>query len=107
MDTYKFEDVIGVSRHAQCATCNTYIYTLPCEIDVDFGDFLTGIGKLAFPLHKVKMVRMSNERIVITSRVGRRWLEVKFLRKGEDIKPLFDMNIAAYVSNKQNINIEM
>lgn len=107
METYKFEDVIGVSRHAQCATCNTYIYTLPCEIEVDFGDFLIGIGQLAYPLRKIKMVRLKNDVIMITSRVGRRWLEVKFIRKAENIKPLFETNLAAYVSAKQNISIQM
>ena len=87
MDVYRFDQVIDVTKHAQCATCNTYIYTLPCEIDVDFGDYLTGVGNLKYPLRKVKMVRMQNENLVMTSRVGRRWLEVKFHRKMEQLKP--------------------
>jgi len=107
VETYKFEDVINITRHSQCATCNTYIYTLPCEIEVDFGDFLISVGKLLYPLRKVQMVRINNEHLDLTSRVGRRWLEVKFLRNSEAIKPILEMGLAAYVSEKHNIMIEM
>ena len=107
METYKFSSVIDVAKHAQCATCHTYIYTLPCELEADFGDFLISVGKLSYPLRKVQSIRMKNENLYITSRLGRRWLEVKYLRNTEEIKPLLEMSLAAYVSEKHNINIEM
>lgn len=107
MTVVKFEDVIDAQRLAGCKTCNTYIYTFPCHIDVDFGDFLLGFGKLAYPLAKVKMVRMDNALVKLTSRVGRNWLEIKFKEQSDEIKSLFDIHIASYVEAKNHITITM
>jgi hypothetical protein len=110
MTLIKFDDVIDAQRLAGCKTCNTYIYTMPCHIDIDFGDYVLGLGKLNYPLANVKMVRMDNALIKITSRVGRNWLEVKFKKQGEQAlqtKQLFDIQIASYVEAKNHITITM
>jgi hypothetical protein len=80
---------------------------MSCAIEEDFGDFLIGIGKLKFPLNRVSMVRVQNENILLTSRLGNRYMEVKFQKNAEILKPLFEINLAAYVSEKQNIIVEM
>jgi hypothetical protein len=103
----KFEDVIDVNRFSGCKTCNTYIYTIPCHLDIDFGDYIRGIGKLKYPLKKIKMIRMDNELVKITSRVGRNYLEIKFKKQVDQIKPLFDVQLAGYVEAKNHYTITM
>ena len=107
METYKFSDVIDVAKHSGCATCNTFIYTLPCEINANFGDFISSVGKLAYPLHKVQIIRLKGDNIILSSYVGRRYLEAKFLGKFEDVKMLLELGLAAYVSNEMEVEIEM
>lgn len=107
METYKFDQVIDIAKHSNCATCETYIYTLPCAIEVDFGDFIQSVGKLVHPLNKIQLLRVKNEYLTIASRLGTRTLEIKFLQSMADIKPLLELGLAGYVSEKQDINIEM
>lgn len=107
MEIYKFNDVIDITKTSSCAICNTYTYTLPCPIDLDFGEYMVGVGSLEYPLEKCKTVRMRNEYVVLTSRVGRTWFEIKYNKNVEVIKAIFDTNMAAYVECKQNITIEL
>lgn len=107
----KFDDVVDVARFANCASCNTYVYTLPCSLDVDFEDFIFVVGKLKYPLSKVKIIRIDNEDIKLTSRVGRNWFEVKFKKGLESevgpVKDLIKIQVAAYVEYKNNITVEI
>jgi hypothetical protein len=102
-----FEDIVDIVRYAGCHACETYTYTLPCSLDVDFEDFLVGLGKLKYPLARFKMIRMDNDFIRLTSRVGRNWLEIKFKKEREEKQPLFNVQLAAYVEAKNMITIKI
>lgn len=104
---FLFDEIIEVSRYSSCKSCETYIYTLPCNIFVDFEKYMFSVGGLQYPLSKVKMIRIDNEYLKATSRVGRNWLEVKFKRNKDEFKPLWDLAIAAYVESQKDIKIRM
>jgi hypothetical protein len=105
VEGYKFGDVIDAAKFANCKTCSKYIYTLPCNIEVDFEDYLLGVGNLKYPLKKCKVIKMDNEYINMISRVGRTWLEVKFKKDEEKVKPVLEVALAGYVELKQQIRI--
>ena len=102
-----FKDVIDVAQHSTCKSCETLVYTLPCNIDESFEDFMFSVGGTEYPLKKIKMLRIDNEYLTVTSRVGRNWLEVKFKKNRRKMKPLWDLAVAAYVQSKNNIEIIM
>jgi hypothetical protein len=80
---------------------------MPCHLDIDFGDYIGVIGKLKYPLQKVKMIRMDNELVKITSRVGRNFLEIKFKGEVDETKALFEVQLAGYVEAKNHYLISM
>jgi len=105
MNSYKFDEVVDIVKVSRCPTCSTYTYTLPCTLDVDFESYIKPMGRLAYPLNKIKSIVMDNADIRLRSRVGRLWLEVKF--KNEEVQPLFNAHIAGYIEDKNNIIIEL
>lgn len=107
MDTYKFKSVIDVVRFSNCKVCNTFIYTIPCQLDRDFGAYMTPLGGMKYPLERFDIVRIDNGMLKLTSRIGRNQLDVKFLDNVDQLRPVFEVQLAAYVGQKQNILIEM
>lgn len=108
MQTFRFDEVIDVVKVSTCATCSTFTYTMPCPIDVAFETHMRPItGKFQFPLTKIKTFMVSNNDIRIKSRVGRTWFDVKFKQNPEELQALFNVQIAAYVAEKQKITITL
>lgn len=108
MQKFKFDEVIDIVRVSSCKTCFTYTYTLPCPIEVDFDDYVKPItGKFPYPLTKIKTFQVHNDLVTIKSKVGRTWFEIKFKKDREQVKQLFDIQIAGYVEEKKQIKIEM
>jgi len=108
MEKFKFDEVIDVAKISTCATCSTFTYTLPCPIEVDFEDYVQPVtGLFQFPLAKIKTFMVSNSDIRMKSRVGRTWFEIKFKRDVENIQALFNIQVAGYVEEKNNIKIEL
>ena len=108
MKTYKFDEVIDIVKVSTCKTCATYTYTMPCTLDIDFEDYVKPItGKFQIPLKKIKTFSVDCDDLIIKSRVGRKWFEVKFKRNVEAIQHLFNIQVAGYVEDKQKIIIEL
>jgi len=104
---YKFTDIVDVARFSNCHTCSTFVYTIPCQLDVEFEPFVKPLGGTSYPLNTVKIITVDNELIKISSRIGRNWLDVKFKKDIDSMRPMFEMQLASYVSLKNNIYIEM
>lgn len=102
-----FASVVSVMKVSTCATCNSYIYTMPCPIEIDFGDFFQGVASLVYPLNKLKIVYIEDSNIRLKSRVGRNWFEVKFKANPDEIKKLFDLHLSSYIESKVDVNIEV
>jgi hypothetical protein len=104
---YKFSDVVDVARASACSICNTFVYTLPCQLDDDFEKFMPPFGGLKYSLKKTPLIQIDNDLVVVNSRTGRSWIDVKFKHDIDSIKPLFDLQIAAYVSMRNQIEISL
>lgn len=103
-----FSEVIHVRKIAACKTCETYSYLLPCNLNEKVEKYLAPFGKLAYPLSHVKIIKIENEFVLLTqARVGANKLKIKFKKNGADLKPLFDVQIAAFVEEEHGISIQM
>lgn len=108
MEVYRFDEVIDVSKTTTCATCSTYHYVLPCAMDIEFGTYVQpAVGKTAYPLHKIKSILINNDSVVMKSKVGRSWFDIKFKKDIEDTKYLFELQLAGYIEDKKQIKIKM
>lgn len=104
----KFSEVIQVRKVTSCKTCETYSYLLPCNLTKEIERFLMPFGKLSYPLSHVKLVQIDNNFIKLNqARIGTNKLKIKFKANGENLKPLFDIQVAAFVEEEQGIIIEM
>lgn len=105
----KFNEVVEVSKLTACKTCETYIYKLKsCRWTVVLESYLLPFGTLAYPLSHVKIISMDNDYVAISqARIGGNKLKVKFKKESDKYKQLFDIQIAAFVSEELDLDIEI
>ena len=107
MKKFKFSDIIGVRKVTTCTSCESYVYRVPFPITKQIENFLVAFGPLRYPLNKVQIIKMENIYIYMFGRCGQNELRIKFKKNAENQKKLFDVQIAAYVSQEQNCEIIM
>lgn len=104
METAFLADIVKHVRMAQCHSCNAHEYKVPFPITPDIEAFINCFGPLKFPLSKVKIIKLENDHIQITSRVGSSAIRVKF-KKDPKQRELFETQLAAYISKEMNIQV--
>ena len=104
---YKFSELIHVAKASHCATCETYVYTLPCPLDLKIEPHLAQLGKPRYSLQHTQILRIENENVVLNGRLGRPWFEVRFNKEPAIYKRLFDIVIAGYVAEVQAVEVTL
>lgn len=107
MSTVKFYDVIEFTKITSCASCATYSYTLPFPVDVEIELALAPIGAVKYDLRKYKIVKIDNDALQISGRIGTNKLMVKFKQDAITNKNLFEIHLAAYAEIKTGLKIEV
>lgn len=107
MSKVKFYDVIEFTKITSCSSCSTFTYTLPFPVDVEVEQALLPIGTLKYDLSKYKIVKIDNENMQISSRLGTNKLIVKFKQDPDRNKAVFDTHLAAYAELKTGLKIEV
>lgn len=107
MSTVKFYDVIEFTKVTSCSSCSTFIYTLPFPVDVEVEQSFLPIGTLKYDLSKYRIVKIDNDAMQISGRIGTNKITVKFKQDVATNKNLFELHLAAYAEIKTGLKIEV
>jgi hypothetical protein len=108
-----FSDVVK-TKTSGCAKCFSMIYTLPCIVDRDLAGYLTSFGPSAYPLDKVRLLRINaKDGFHIEARINTKIIKFVMPKKFEKVSldkieelQRFEKSLAAWMSNKLNIVVE-
>lgn len=107
MSAVKFYDVIEFTKITSCSSCSTYVYTLPFPVDIEVEQAFLPLGALKYDLKKYKIVKIDNDSLQISGRLGTNKFTVKFKQDVATNKNLFEIHLAAYAEIKTGLKIEV
>ncbi len=89
-----------------CKTCRTIQYTLPYPISKNIADFLLPFGKQIHNLDVYSTIKIDNDELTVSSRLGSVELIVRFKNKEDQrIVDLFEIQLTAYFQSESNIPV--
>lgn len=101
----KLKDVVAHTKLTQCASCDSHEYILPFPITPDIQHYINFLGPLKFPLERVKVIKIENEFIQLSGRVGQNTIRIKFKKQPQQ-REMFEMQLAAYIGKETQSVIE-
>lgn len=106
MSEAKFSEIVKYTKLAQCHSCNSHEYRLPLQISPKIEKFMSPFGSMKFPLDRVKIIKVENEQVQISSRVGTNIIRIKF-KKDPTQRQFFEVQLAAYLSEEMNVEVRV
>lgn len=103
MQQKRFSDLVDHKRLGSCSSCDTNEYQLPLPLTKEIGTYLEPFGQLMYPLDKVGLIKIDNERVNIQARLGRTSIRVKFKQKGQ--RPSFEEQLAKYLGTLMQLEV--
>ncbi len=89
-----------------CKTCRTIQYTMPHPISRNIADFLLPFGKQTHNLDVYSTVKIDNDELTVSSRLGSVELTARFKNKDDQrIVDLFEVQLSAYLQAESKVPV--